>query len=140
MKLEGGRGTASQPGLMAALDEGGHCDGVVLRISADMVDQETRFMWNREMFAGSYRPVFVDATTPQGPVEALVFLMEHNNRRYVPDIPEHEAAKIIAVAEGNLGPNFDYLETMVRNLGKLGIEDTDMSRLCALAAEIRNSG
>ena len=32
MLLEGGRGSHDRPGLMAALDEGGHCDGVVFRI------------------------------------------------------------------------------------------------------------
>ncbi len=137
MMIEGGRGSMAQPGLMAALDEGGHCDGVVLRIPAPLVDQETEFMWRREMFAGTYRPVFLDLTTPQGPVEALVFLMDCDNRRYAPDISEEEAAAIIAVAEGRLGPNFDYLDSLVRHLDELGIEDADMRRLHARAKALR---
>lgn len=137
MQIEGGRGTPVQPGLMAALDEGGHCDGVVLRIPALLVDRETEFMWRREMFAGTYDPVFLDVETPQGPVEALVFLMDRNNRRYAPDISEDEAAQIIAVAEGRLGPNFQYLDSLVRHLEDLGIEDADMRRLHARAEAVR---
>ncbi|MEM6499002.1 MAG: gamma-glutamylcyclotransferase [Pseudomonadota bacterium] len=139
MRIEGGRATQDQPGLMAALDEGGCCDGVVIRIPADLVDQETNYMWRREMFSGAYRPIFREIATPQGDVEALVFAIEHSNRRYVSDIPKDEAARLIAVAEGDLGPNFDYLDLLVRNLGKLGIEDSDMSQLRSLAADHRDA-
>lgn len=137
MRIEGGRGTRERPGLMAALDEGGHCDGVVLRIPAGVVDQETNFMWRREMFAGAYRPVFQEVATPLGTVEALVFVIEPGNRRYAPGIAPEDAARIIAAAEGNLGPNFDYLDVLVRNLGDLGIDDQGMRELHALAAQRR---
>jgi cation transport protein ChaC len=137
MLLEGGRGSHEQPGLMAALDEGGHCDGVVFRIPADLVDRETRFMWRREMFSGSYRPIFLETVTPQGAVEALAFVMDRENRRYMPDVPEEEAARMIAVAEGGLGPNFAYLDSLVLHLDRLGIEDADMRRLHASASAYR---
>ena len=39
MLLEGGRASHDRPGLMAALDQGGHCDGVVFRIAAPLVDR-----------------------------------------------------------------------------------------------------
>ena len=137
MRIEGGRGTLQQPGLMAALDEGGTCEGVVFRLPAVLVDQETRFMWNREMFSGSYRPTFVEAITPQGPVDALAFVMEHSNRRYIPNLSDDETASIIATAEGNLGSNFEYLDTLLRNLGRLGIEDDAMQKLHAKATAHR---
>ena len=53
MRIEGGRGSHESPGLMAALDDGGPCDGVVFRIPAALVDQDTQFMWRREMFSGA---------------------------------------------------------------------------------------
>jgi len=137
MRLEGGRGRPDKPGLMAALDEGGRCDGVVIRIPAAGVDEETRFMWNREMFAGAYSPVFLPVETPQGVVEALAFVMNHANHRYVPDVTEAVAARMIAEAEGTLGPNFDYLDNLVRHLDELGIEDPEMRRLHGLAAAHR---
>ncbi len=140
MRLEGGRGSHDRPGLMAALDEGGHCDGVAFRIPGPLVAQETELMWMREMFSGSYRPVFVDVTTLQGPVEALTFVMDPENRRYMPDLHEDEAAQMIAHAEGGLGPNFDYLNSLILHLDELGIEDTDMQRLHTRAKTIRNGG
>ncbi|MGI9521684.1 MAG: gamma-glutamylcyclotransferase [Hyphomicrobiaceae bacterium] len=138
MRLEGGRATRDRPGLMAALDKGGHCDGVVFRISAALVEQETDYMWRREMFAGAYRPIFQEIATPQGSVEALVFVIEKANRRYAPGIPKDEAAKIIAAAEGDFGPNFDYLDLLVRNFDELGFNDYDMRQLHALAEKYRS--
>ena len=140
MKLEGGRGSYAQPGLMAALDEGGKCNGVVFRISAALVEQETKYMWRREMFSGSYSPVFQEIVTPQGPVEGLVFLMDRNNRRYMPDVSEKDAATIIAKAEGNLGSNFEYLDSLVRHLEVLGIEDDEMRRLRDRVNDYRING
>ncbi len=137
MRLEGGRGSYDRPGLMAALDEGGHCDGVVFRIAASLVNRETEFMWHREMFSGSYRPVFMNVTTPQGQVEALVFVMDRGNRRYMPDLSEDDSARMIAFAEGGLGPNFSYLDSLVRHLDELGIEDVDIRRLHARASAYR---
>ena len=137
MRLDGGRGTPDRPGLMAALDAGGRCDGVVIRIAGPIVDRETAFMWNREMFAGAYHPVFLPVETPQGPVEALAFVMNTANHRYMPDLPETQAARMIALAEGNLGPNFAYLDSLVRHLDDLGIEDAAMHRLHRLARAVR---
>ena len=87
------------------------------------------------MFSGSYRPVFVPAATPLGDVEALAFVMEHNNRRYVPGISNDDAARIIATAEGTLGTNFEYLDALLRNLDLLGLEDHDMRHLHSVAAQ-----
>ena len=94
-------------------------------------------MWRREMFSGSYRPVFLEAATPQGPVDALVFLMDRDNYRYMPDLPEEDAARMIAMAEGGLGPNFAYLDSLVQHLDDLGIEDAEMRRLHARAGAFR---
>lgn len=138
MLLEGGRASHDRPGLMAALDQGGHCDGVVFRIAAPLVDRETEFMWRREMFSGAYRPTFLQTATPQGPVEALAFLMDRDNRRYAPHLSEDEAARMIARAEGGLGPNFDYLDSLVRHLDDLGLEDPDIRHLHARANSHRN--
>ncbi len=137
MRLEGGRGSHAQPGLMAALDQGGHCDGVAFRIAAELVDRETEFMWRREMFAGAYQPLFLGVSTPQGPVDALVFVMDRTNGRYMPDLTDEEAARMIAVAEGGIGPNFDYLHSLVRHLDELGIHDDDMKRLHAVTSALR---
>lgn len=139
MELEGGRGTPERPGLMAALDKGGKCDGVAIRIAGPLVDEETAYMWRREMFSGSYIPTFLQVDTPQGPLEALSFLIDPENHRYRPNLSEADAAGMIAHAEGTLGPNFDYLDALVRHLDELGLEDARMQRLHALAVAERRS-
>ena len=129
MRVERGRGTPENPGLMAALIAGGACSGVVIRIPGRLVDQETRYMWRREMFSGSYRPMFQTVETPQGPLDALIFAMDQSHHRYMPDLSEDTTARMIALAEGNGGTNFAYLDSLVRHLSDLGIEDADMRRL-----------
>ena len=91
------------------------------------------------MFAGSYRPVFLDVTTPQGDIEALTFVMDRDNERYCPSVGLQEAAKRIATAEGNLGPNFEYLESLMEHLDELGIRDVGLEALYRQACDVRAS-
>jgi cation transport protein ChaC len=63
--------------------------------------------------------------------------MDRTNRRYMPHLTVEEAARMIAVAEGGLGPNFDYLQSLVMHLDELGIQDDDMKRLHASARAFR---
>lgn len=137
LSITGSRGTPDRPGLMAALDEGGLCEGVVFRIHGDIVDRETELLWMREMFAGAYRPKFVRLSTPQGDVEALTFVVDPNNERYCPDLPMTEAAEIIAHAEGYNGANFEYLDQLCAQLTTLGLSDAEMAELHRLAARVR---
>ncbi len=62
-------------------------------------------------------------TTDLGPVEALSFAANRESEQIVPDIPLDEQARMIASAEGLLGPNFDYLADAYAHLKLLGIND-----------------
>ncbi len=130
MHLDGGRGSPDRPGLMAALDaDPGHaCQGVVMRLPAEIADEETRILWMREMIAGTYWPAFMEVETPQGPVEAIAFLANPEHPRHVV-LPRLEKARRIAVAEGRLGTNLEYLENLLASLHVLGIEDPEMAAL-----------
>ena len=129
MWVHGGRGTQDYPGLMAALDVGGVCESVALRIPADLVEQETEVLWMREMFSGAYRPEFHPVATPQGEIEALAFVMDRSNARYVPGLSLEKSAEVIARASGGIGPNFDYLDSLMRHLDELGISDPGLADL-----------
>ena len=136
LRIFGSRGTPERPGLMAALDEGGVCEGVVFRIASEIVDRETETMWMREMFSASYRPEFVQVTTPQGDIEALTFVIDRSHDRYLPDLAMAEAAAIIAHASGHNGTNFEYLDSLCAHLDELGLKDPEMSELHRLAADM----
>ena len=50
-----GRGTPENPGLVLALDEGGWCDGVALRLDEGNLLDELSLLWRREMLTVAYR-------------------------------------------------------------------------------------
>lgn len=129
LDMLGGRGSRSAPGLMAALDEGSGCDGLIFHISKDEIAAETRIIWRREMLISSYKPRFITVTTALGDVEALAFIANHDSERICPQLDREQQIKYIATGAGILGTSLEYLETLVRNLGALGIEDSDVSSL-----------
>jgi cation transport protein ChaC len=122
LKIEVGRGSRERPALMAALDEGGECDGLAFRIPAAAVDRETEILWMREMIDSAYHAVFAALETPQGSVEALAFVMDRRDRKFA-DIGIEEAARIIATGTGALGSNLEYFNNLAGHVAALGIKD-----------------
>ena len=122
LKIEIGRGSKDKPALMAALDEGGECRGLALLIPAHAVDRETEILWMREMIGEAYIPVFQTVETPQGPVEALAFVMDRASPRFA-DIGAEETARIIADGSGLLGTNQEYFDNLATHVEALGIKD-----------------
>lgn len=137
LHLPTGRGTREHPGLMAALDEGGVCEGLAFRIAADHVDEETEIIWRREMLAYGYVPAFVQIETAQGAIEALTFVANHDDERYLGMIDREEAARRIASAEGILGTNLSYIENLHRQMGVLGLHDPGCAALLARAQALK---
>jgi len=130
----GARGTQEAPGLMAALDEGAGCDGLVFRIPAKTVDGETDILFRREMIGPGYHarmvPVVIDGIEDR----ALTFLADHDDPLMRADITRAEQVRYAATGEGFLGTSYDYLASTVSHLAELGIEDVDAS---SLLAEVR---
>ncbi|HKC51397.1 MAG TPA: gamma-glutamylcyclotransferase, partial [Myxococcota bacterium] len=69
-----GRGSPESPGLTLALEPGGSCLGVALRIAASEVRGELTVLWNREMLSGSYLPRWVRLGGSAGPIAAVTFV------------------------------------------------------------------
>jgi len=128
LKSKIGRGSADRPALMAALDRGGGCHGLALRIPAEHVDRETEVLWMREMLAGSYVPTFVTLETPQGGVEAVTFVINHQSDRYV-QLDIEETARLIATGRGVRGTSLEYLENLADRLDLLGLSDPAIAEL-----------
>ena len=127
-----GRGSPSQPGLMAGLQVGGCCNGLAFRIPAELAAAETDVIWMREMIAPGYRAEFVIVHTPQGEVEALCFFLDESCETCLPPMSEESAASLIATGNGPAGTSRTYLETLVRQLKVLNLADGDMERLYEL--------
>jgi len=133
LRTEIGRGSPSHPGLMAALDNGGKCEGLAFRIRAENVDQETEVIWKREMISYGYVPMFLPLETEAGPVEALAFAIDHSSDRYERELDIDDAAKMIAVGTGLIGSNIAYLDSLADQLKLLGLSDDAFFKLHDLA-------
>lgn len=134
-----GRGTPETPGLMLALEPGGSCTGVALRIAA--VDRETELgsVWTREMITGAYRARWVRLTSAAGALRALTFVANPASPRYVGRPSAAVAAHHLARAEGPLGTSRAYLEALVHQLDALGLADRAMRRLHRDVGRLRGS-
>src|SRR5262249_7434624 len=111
-----GRGSAKRPGLMLGLERGGSCRGVAFRVSAPMVEAELDIVWRREMVTDAYVPTWVNTATAEGRVRAVAFTINRRHPRYSGLLSERQIVEAIALAEGRLGTNRDYLLNTVQHL------------------------
>jgi glutathione-specific gamma-glutamylcyclotransferase len=124
-----GRGSPETPGAMLALDRGGACRGLALRIAAAKVRTELRLLWQREMISGSYDARWVCARVDGEPVRALSFVVNSRLDRYIAERGPEHVAHLIATGRGSLGTARDYFESTRRTLRQLGIRDAGIERL-----------
>jgi cation transport protein ChaC len=124
-----GRGTPENPGLMLALERGGSCAGLALRVAAEAVRSELGVLWNREMITGAYEPRWVRLLADGEPIEAVTFVANRAHPRYAGKLEVREIARRMATASGPLGASRDYLESTVAELDRLGLRDGAMHAL-----------
>lgn len=121
----GGRGTKQEPGLMAALDRGDMCQGLIFRIAADEVEAETEVLWRRELIGPGYRSAFVPAHVDGKPIKALSFVADHHAEAIRADLTRHEQIRCVAQGAGFLGTSLAHLEDAARQFVRLGIADAE---------------
>ena len=124
-----GRGSRENPGLTLALESGGSCIGLALRVAAAQVREELTLLWNREMLMGSYLPRWVRLATADGAVDAVTFVANRANERYAGRLPVARVARLLARSRGPLGEGREYLERTVAELERHGARDGDMHAL-----------
>jgi glutathione-specific gamma-glutamylcyclotransferase len=131
------RGTRDRPGLMMALDRGGQCHGMVLRIQDDSARHVLDGLFRRELVIKPWvnAPRWLTAQTPSGPVRALGFVVNRASPHYAGRLAPAEAAGMIATAAGHWGSCAEYLRETVAHLEALGIHDRNLWRLQALVAD-----
>lgn len=127
----GARGTPERPGLMAALDRGAVCGGLVFRIAPEAAVAEFDVLWRREMIADGYLPVVIGVDTAQGPVRAVSFLADPASALMVRDLTRAEQVRFLATGRGFLGSSRDYIEGIAAQFEVLGIEDAEVTDLLA---------
>ncbi|MCA0922705.1 gamma-glutamylcyclotransferase [Pseudooceanicola nanhaiensis] len=133
----GGRGDEERPGLMAGLDRGGSCHGLVFRIAAEQVEVESEVVWRREMIAPCYRAVFIPVHTAQGTVEALAFEADNSTDMIETDLCYDLQVRYLATGQGMLGTSMEYVDNLLEHFETLGIDDAALAKLAADARQYR---
>jgi len=124
--LYGARGTFEKPGLMAALDEGPGCEGLLFRIAREDIEEETEVLWRREQIGPAYKAVFVDAHTPERSIEALTFVADHDAEMIDADLSRERQIEYVATGKGFAGTSMDYLRNVHQKFAELGIRDEEV--------------
>ncbi|HUN92423.1 MAG TPA: gamma-glutamylcyclotransferase [Burkholderiaceae bacterium] len=133
------RGTLARPGLVAGLDRGGSCNGILYRVPATDVPKEFGVLWRREMSLGQYTPRWLACRRigTSRVVRALAFVIRHDASNYCERISEAELIDVLLQARGARGSNLEYLEHTVAALHAEGIGDPHLERLAAHARAAR---
>ena len=133
------RGTPERPGLMLALDHGGACKGVVLRLPEGRVRQNLLQLLRREMPIRWARISvrWVTVQTDAGPVRAIVFPADRKKDSYLSGLPPEIVIEALATAAGERGSMAEYLCSTIEHLEARGIHDRYLWRMQeAVAARI----
>lgn len=118
------RGTPEHPGLVLALDRGGSCAGVAMRLPAPGARAHLETLWLREMAMGSYRPAWLRCTLADGrAVPALSFVMRRDVRSYAGRLDDTLIRTVFERAQGRYGTTRDYVARTVRALREAGMPD-----------------
>jgi cation transport protein ChaC len=125
----GARGTFDCPGLMAALDKGSGCDGLLFRIAREHIEEETEVLWRREKVGPAYRSAFVEAVSSDQRVTALTFVADHDAELIDAKLTREEQIHFVATGKGFLGSSMDYLRNIHKKFTALGIHDEDVAAL-----------
>jgi len=126
------RGTPETPGLVFGLDRGGSCQGMAYRVHGQAVREHFSALWQREMSTGSYLPRWLNCATDDGPVRALVFVMNRASPAYIAALPDEDVLAIVRRASGKYGPCTEYVTQTAYALKDAGIHDFKLQRLARL--------
>lgn len=134
------RGTEEAPGLVLALDAARDhlCEGVGLRVAEGQEDAVLAYLRERELISSAYLEERHVILLDDGRmVDALVYVVDPNHWQYCGGLDLEEQARIIARAEGGMGPNHEYLANTAAHLASLGIHDPDLSWLASRVEALR---
>jgi cation transport protein ChaC len=125
------RGTPQSPGLVAGLDRGGSCAGVVFRVPAAAVRSQFSQLWQREMMMNSYVPRHLECRLADGSlVSAVAFVVRRDASNYAGRLSEREIIEVFTRGScGRYGTSLDYLVNTICGLRSHGITDPHFERL-----------
>lgn len=139
LRIERGRGSPSQPGLMMMLSRGGRCDGVIYRVAdndkREQIEQALRREVSSKDSLTTFRWLPVKTETGET-IRALTFWVGSGSPRIIkPLLPLDDVAPVLARACGHRGSCAEYLYNTVVHLAEFGIRDRNLWRLQEMVAK-----
>ncbi|MRI32630.1 gamma-glutamylcyclotransferase [Endozoicomonas sp. OPT23] len=129
------RGSPEKPGLMMALDTGGHCEGLCFRIPAKWVERETQVLWKRECCLDGYHPEWVvpkiapEMSDIDEQIPCMTFVINSDAPRYLNDLDLEITVHKIQSAQGQFGNNREYFDNTLQHLRELNILDPELENI-----------
>lgn len=132
------RGTVARPGLGLGLvaAAGARCSGVLLEVplngaaTADGTGRELLArIWEREMWTGVYRPIWIQVRTEGGARPAVAFEAVEAHPQFASDLTTEDQAMLISRASGRFGSCADYLRQTAAGLAAQGTPDSELEAL-----------
>ena len=119
------RGTPERPGIMLALESGGSCRGVALRLSDAGLRENLERVVRREhpLRWEKLHMKWANVRTDLGKIRALVVATDRPHPAYLPDLTEEVVVEALATAAGERGAMAEYLRSTVEHLEDRGIHD-----------------
>lgn len=136
LRIERLRATSDAPGLMLALQPGGSCSGLILRLPCATKKEDLRNVLAREIRYAEVCDMvrWVVVKTPTGTHRALTFWASPKQSLLTDKVPLDEAAALIAQACGPAGSCAEYLRRTVLDLAERQIFDRYLWQLQKLVA------
>ncbi|MFZ0694296.1 MAG: gamma-glutamylcyclotransferase [Alphaproteobacteria bacterium] len=129
------RGTLERPGLVLGLDRGGACRGRAFRVEGSSARAILGYLDERELVSYAYRRQKVSIVLPSGNVPAFAYVADRAHSQYAGNPGVARSVELVAQGVGVSGTCFDYLESAVKHLDGLGIEDGPLHDLLARVIE-----
>ncbi len=130
------RGTPERPGIMLALESGGSCRGVAFQLpKVDLTENLERVVRREHPIKwDKLHMEWADVGTDDGPIRALVVVINKSHPAYLPDLTEEIVVNSLATAAGERGSMAAYLRNTVENLESRGIHDRYLWKMQKLVA------
>jgi cation transport protein ChaC len=129
------RGTPQSPGLILGLAPGGACRGLAHRIPQASYDAVRDYLYRREIENdGVYFEVVRPIRLPGNRSEAsLVYVADRHHPQYAGELPLQQAARLVRQGRGVRGANLEYVANTIAHLDALGLAESRLHQLLALA-------
>lgn len=136
LRIERLRATSDAPGLMLALQPGGSCSGLILKLPCATKTQDLRTLLAREIRYSEVCAMvrWVSVRTSNGNRRALTFWASSKQSQLTKKVPLDQAADLIAQACGPAGSCAEYLHRTVLDLAERKIFDRKLWQLEKLVA------